>query len=251
MRGYNQRRFNLLDCRARLGVADQPGQHRQSLVAATLHHVPTRRVRNQEQQRPEQYRRYRFRYQHEAPARGLDPDVITLRCDSPVDEIHQQHAEHDRQLIEGHQPAANLTGRDFGNVEWRQHRSDADTDAAQDSVENEGGAAPSGPFRRWDPSRIQDRPSPPPRSRSSAPATSMPPLRPIALDTQPATMRADDAAEKRARYRPAGQAAAGGFGQMLRINEIGVDRADRAGDDGGVVTEQQTAQRGDERQSRD
>ena len=72
-----------------------------------------------------------FGGQHVAPAGGLQPGIVALGGDEPVDEVDEEHAADDRELVEGDQLAADRARGNLGDVQRREHRGDADSDAAE------------------------------------------------------------------------------------------------------------------------
>ncbi len=132
-----QRTLDIGDDRLRVGVAGHSAQLRKRARALALQHEPARRIGNQRQQAEEDDRRNRFGGQHQAPAGRVQPVSVSLLGDVPVDEVHDEHATDDRQLVEGDELAANGAGSDLSDIQRREHRGDTDADATENAVENE------------------------------------------------------------------------------------------------------------------
>ena len=115
----------------------QPKKQFDRVVVAVAHDEPARAVRRAEEQQKEQERRQGFGRQHPAPAGDQYPMVVALERDGPVDEIDDGDAGYDGDLLEHHEPAAHMGRGDFGDIERRQHGSDAHTDAADDAIDDE------------------------------------------------------------------------------------------------------------------
>ena len=109
---------------------------------------PARALGHEEHQEEEEQGRDGLGAEHPAPAGLAVPGGENLGGrgarrhglgDQPVDDLGQQDADDDGQLIDRDEPAADLGRRDLGDVHRREVRGQADADPADDAEDDEDG----------------------------------------------------------------------------------------------------------------
>ena len=239
----DERRLDLLERRVGIAAAE-PLEKRERFRIAVLEHEKARCFRHQQHEEDEQGRRDRGRGEHVAPAVIHEEIVVAKRLHEVVHEIDEVDADDDGDLLQGDEQPARRRRRDLGDVHRRQHRGHADRGAAHQAVEDEerqriGTVRAETELRK----ARADRGHEEQHARHQEAGAAAPAGGDRACDRS-----AEHAAQKRAADRETGEEVRLCLGQMARRNEVEGDRICRAGDHGGVVAEQQSAQRGGDRQ---
>jgi len=182
--------------------------------------------------------------EHVAPADLVEPGIAVADTgNAVVDEIDDEHAEDDGELVPSDEIAADFGGRNLGDVHGRKHGGQAHADAAEDAVKDEvnhvrRAAVTDGGEEEFGGGGTE---------RGHQEEHGGNDQSPFAADVgaDPAAQQAaDDAADERAGCDEAQQGVGGvRVGEMARVNEVGAEAAHGTGDDGGVVAKQQTAKR--------
>ena len=129
--------------RAGLGRAVDAREHLQCLLIVSGEGQVTRGFGHEEDQQQKCRRGERFAEEHPAPADGDHGGlngfarVAQLVADQIVHEVDDQHAEDDGELVARDERAADLRGRDFGNVHRTHGRGKSHADTAQNAVDVE------------------------------------------------------------------------------------------------------------------
>ena len=114
-----------------------PREDRQRALLHALLGQPARTLRHEEEQYHENRGGQCLGAEHPPPAHSYTPGVIVQTPNSRVDEIDHEHAEHDGELIDGHQPSPDIRRGHFGDVERRQHGHHAHAHAADNACNDE------------------------------------------------------------------------------------------------------------------
>ena len=118
---------DLLQTLLRLRGAADARQNFQCLLVAALDHEPPRTFRNERQQQQIQQRRKHLYAEHPAPV------VLAHVEQEVVREERGRDADHDHELVERHESAAPLRGRDLRDVDRRDQYRRADREPAHDA----------------------------------------------------------------------------------------------------------------------
>ena len=201
------------------------GEDGLGLLGAAHLDQPARAFRNPEEQQGEGDRGQGAAGKHPAPADRLVPGLVPVAGDEVIDEIDDQDAADNGDLVDGHQASAQVGRGDFGDIHRRGHGGDADADAAQPAEQDEGpdvaresGADGGGQEEQR---RKEQRL-----------------LAPEPVRDGPDDQHAGRAADQHATGRPA-------FHHHIEI-EANRQELDGAGNNARVVAEEQPAQRGDQ-----
>ena len=119
-------------------LRDEFVQHRARAALIALEHQVARGFGHQDQEKQKKAGGNGAGEKHVAPADGIEPGIAAAGLgDSEVDEVNDQHAEDDGELVPGDQISTNLGRRDLCDIHRRQHGSQPDPNAAQDAIEDE------------------------------------------------------------------------------------------------------------------
>jgi hypothetical protein len=124
MRHGRKSRSHLIDGYKR-HVPQHPVQYPAGLVQAVLGHQVARRLGDGQREQAVEQRRYHHRQEHPAPSRQPEQPARLRpsrgRGDREVDQQRDEDAEHDRQLLQRSQPAADPGRGDLRDVGRRDH----------------------------------------------------------------------------------------------------------------------------------
>ena len=241
---FVHRGLDVVEDRACLGRAVDAFEHGESLGVAAPQGEEPRGFGHEHDQQEEGARRESLGEEHPPPADldhgGLDgfARVAEVVADQVVDEIDDQHAEDDGELIARDERAADLRRGDLGDVHRADGRGQSDADSADDAVDVErhqqrkrslavGEDAALGPPRTDGRDEEEHRRH---DERTFAPE---------ARGQQPRDRTADDAADQRARSGEAVHPRR--VGEVRGAPEELVEGLFGARHDGRVVTEEQSA----------
>ncbi len=187
------------------------------LVAPGLKQI-ARTFRHEEHARNQDRRGHDGQPQHPAPR--------FVARERVVHDKRAEDADRDRELVKRNQRAANLRGRDFRDVERRDDRGDADPDADHEAGDEQ--RHDLGRKRRPDRARAEDD------ARHEQRRSASDPVGQVAGGDRTQNAAGKHDADREFRERPS-------------ESEVFGDEENGAGDDAGVVPEQQAAQRGNRR----
>lgn len=199
-------------------------QHGKRFRRATLLDQPTRAFRHEEQQGEEENARKDAHPEHPSPAGRHVPGLVAEAGNIRVNEIDDENARYDRQLVQGDESAPVLGRGDFRVVQRAQRGGDADADASDDA----GKDIPGEGSRDGGAERTDDKQD---RGRKDRLLPSVP------VAQEAGGRRAADTADDQRGHGPADL-------ELIQSEPL-LHKPDGAGNDGRIETEQQPADRGD------
>lgn len=243
------RRLDVGQNRARLRGAVDALQNGEGLLVAALECQEARCLGDEQDEQQEGAGREGLREEHAPPADGdhrlLDGfgRIAQIVADEVVDEVDDQHAEDDGELVARDERAADARRRDFGDVHRAQGRGQADAHAADDAVEVERDEQCAGGFAVGQDAAFGP-PRPDGRDEEEHGGQDERALAPQARGAEARDGAAEDAAQQGARGGEAVEP--GRVGEVPGRAEELVEGLFGARDDGRVVAEEQTADDGDQ-----
>ena len=205
---------------------------------------PARALGNRFQQPEKQQRGRRLDCEHDSPAGGEVPCLVTLDGNAVIAEVGGKYPGDDGELVVRNQPAADRSGRDLGDVHRGADRGQTHADAADYPVENEQAvemrALPDGRETELRDCGTERRYG----EQDGAQSEDAP--RAETLTQYRGDRAADDTAEQRTRHQSAETRARLKLGESEWHNEVLIQGVHRTRDHRRVVTEQQPPECGDQ-----
>ncbi len=226
--------FDFGNGRVCVGQAPNAGENGARLLRISVFGQPARAFRHQQHSKKKQQRRSGGQSEHPAPALLAEPGIADelvsragreLAHEKPVDVLGKQNAQDDGELINRNELAANLSGRDFGDIHRRQIRRQTDGHAAEDAPHDEdrevvGQRVAKGSHRKEQRGHDEQ------------------PFAPEFVTERAGDQGSKQTANQRATVRPADL-------RLARQLEVPLKKRFRPADDHPIPTEQETAHRGD------